>query len=122
MVTSAQEGSVPRLTVCPAAGCPELVPLGQRCDRHKRKPWSNTSRRNLERPADWPKRVGQVRHRDKGRCRWPGCRRKGDEVDHIVEVADGGSWELDNLRLLCTPHHKAKTAAARAARAERRAG
>ena len=114
---------MPRLTVCPRAGCPELIPVGASgCDQHKRKPWANTSRRNLERPADWPKRVGQVRHRDKGQCRWRGCRRKGEHVDHIIAVADGGTWELDNLWLLCEPHHETKTAAEREARAQRKAG
>ncbi|WP_443047786.1 HNH endonuclease [Streptomyces sp. H39-S7] len=31
------------------------------------------------------------------------------EVDHIVSVAKGGSWELDNLQTLCRPHHRRKT-------------
>jgi 5-methylcytosine-specific restriction protein A len=122
MVTSAQEGSVPRLTVCPAAGCPELVPLGQRCDRHKRKPWSNTSRRNLERPADWFRTRARVLRRDKHRCRAAGCRRKAEHVDHVISIANGGTWDEENLQSLCKDHHDAKTAAERVARAERRAG
>jgi 5-methylcytosine-specific restriction protein A len=31
------------------------------------------------------------------------------EVDHIVPVAKGGSWELDNLWVLCKEDHKAKS-------------
>jgi 5-methylcytosine-specific restriction endonuclease McrA len=31
-------------------------------------------------------------------------------VDHRVEVSDGGSfWDLNNLHILCKPHHDAKT-------------
>lgn len=39
-------------------------------------------------------------------------------LDHIVERKDGGAdFDLSNLEWLCTPHHNAKTARARAARA-----
>ncbi len=33
------------------------------------------------------------------------------ELDHIVPLIDGGGHELANLQTLCTPCHKAKTAA-----------
>ena len=35
---------------------------------------------------------------------------QGTEVDHIVNLAQGGSESLDNLQLLCAWHHKRKTA------------
>lgn len=39
------------------------------------------------------------------------------EVDHIVELADGGAFhDLANLRTLCIPCHKSKTREARRAR------
>lgn len=39
-------------------------------------------------------------------------------LDHIVERKDGGAdFDLSNLEWLCTAHHNAKTARARAARA-----
>lgn len=32
------------------------------------------------------------------------------QVDHIKPVSQGGTHHLDNLRVLCKPHHDAKTA------------
>ena len=39
------------------------------------------------------------------------------EVDHILPVADGGTDDPENLRLLCVPCHKGVTAAWRKSRA-----
>ena len=38
------------------------------------------------------------------------CGDIGNEVDHIIELAAGGENSLDNLQVLCTQCHKAKTA------------
>ena len=38
------------------------------------------------------------------RCTYP-----AQDVDHIVNVANGGSNSLDNLQALCDWHHKRKT-------------
>ena len=48
-----------------------------------------------------------VVHRDGG-CRFPGCDRPPGWCDahHIVHWADGGPTALDNLVLLCRPHHR----------------
>ena len=67
----------------------------------------------------WRKLRKKVIARDKGMCQE--CRRKGiynpgRDVDHIIDKADGGTDDMDNLQLLCVPHHTAKTAAAGAAR------
>jgi 5-methylcytosine-specific restriction protein A len=35
--------------------------------------------------------------------------RSGLEVDHIIPVAKGGSWEPENLWTLCKTCHTAKT-------------
>lgn len=35
------------------------------------------------------------------------------ESDHLVDLRDGGTNALDNLRILCRPCHKRKTAEAR---------
>jgi 5-methylcytosine-specific restriction endonuclease McrA len=49
------------------------------------------------------------------------CLKPGYEVDHIVEMADGGSFhEWLNLRTLCEGCHLAKTNAMRAKRAEKK--
>lgn len=38
------------------------------------------------------------------------CGDKATEVDHIIELAQGGTDEIENLQPLCTACHKAKTA------------
>lgn len=42
------------------------------------------------------------------------------ECDHVVETRDGGTNLVENLRCLCKPCHKAKTAAARRKRSTTR--
>ncbi len=46
--------------------------------------------------------------RDRG-CRFPGCERPPGWCDahHVQHWADGGATALDNLVLLCRPHHRA---------------
>jgi hypothetical protein len=60
-----------------------------------------------------------------GVCERPGCGRREPRMfaDHVVELKDGGA-ALDpaNGECLCGSHHSLKTAAARAARLERRGG
>lgn len=38
------------------------------------------------------------------------------EVDHIIELADGGSNDIENLQLLCVACHRGKTSQKRSAR------
>ncbi|MFE9455970.1 HNH endonuclease [Streptomyces californicus] len=46
--------------------------------------------------------------RDRFQCR--ACGGRTDlEIDHIVPVSRGGSWDPDNLWTLCRPCHRAKT-------------
>ena len=60
-----------------------------------------------------------ARRRDRWRCVL--CGERATDVDHIVELADGGSFhDQSNLRSLCREHHKAKTAESRRARAAAR--
>jgi len=48
-----------------------------------------------------------VRHRDRGRCRFPGCGRRGKLASHhLRHWADGGPTTLDNLVTLCGAHHR----------------
>jgi hypothetical protein len=53
----------------------------------------------------WLERV--LRHRDSGRCRFPGCERRVFlRSHHIRHWADGGPTDLDNLVTLCSAHHR----------------
>ena len=64
----------------------------------------------------------RIRRRDDYTCQR--CGADGHEVDHIVNVARGGTDDDDNLAVLCDRCHDAKTraeaAVARAARGRRR--
>ena len=42
------------------------------------------------------------------------------ELDHVVPLIDGGSWDRSNLQTLCVPCHRAKTAVEARDRAVRR--
>jgi hypothetical protein len=53
----------------------------------------------------WLKRL--LAHRDRGRCRFPGCEsERWVDAHHIHHWADGGPTDLDNLVLLCDAHHR----------------
>ena len=96
-------------SICLTTGC--LVPAVRdgRCGEHQlRKSWDRASARNASRPRDWSKRKARVLARDRFTCQQCGAK-ESLEVDHIVPVARGGSWEPDNLWVLCRPCHKRKT-------------
>ncbi len=47
-----------------------------------------------------------VRHRDGGRCRFPGCERtRLIDVHHLWQWEQGGRTDADNLACLCRFHH-----------------
>jgi hypothetical protein len=49
----------------------------------------------------------QLRHRDGGGCRFPGCgRTRWLEGHHLRPWTRGGPTDLDNLALMCLHHHK----------------
>lgn len=97
-----------------------------------------TSWRTAPRPKGWKNLRTQVIARDGGRCTWvqdfsdggtwrngahpKRCPTPGTDVDHIGDPTD---HSLGNLRLLCSDHHRGRTArqavAARQARAAARA-
>lgn len=63
--------------------------------------------------------------RDQGKCvdcpaNWPAWEWHEWQADHVVELADGGTDDLDNAVTRCVKHHRAKTAAARRARSRGR--
>ena len=58
---------------------------------------------------DWTFIRRSILWRDHHRCTL--CKKPGNEVDHIIELIDGGSfWEPNNLRTLCHECHRKKTA------------
>jgi 5-methylcytosine-specific restriction protein A len=72
---------------------------------------------NFYASREWRDLVASMKRERGNRC--ARCGASGRIIgDHIVERRDGGA-ELDrnNIELLCMPHHAAKTAAARKARA-----
>ncbi len=71
--------------------------------------WDSSNRRKD--PPYWPQLRSQVIARANGLCEHAdSCTYKGIDVDHIVNLAKGGTDSLQNLQLLCTWHHKRKTA------------
>jgi len=95
--------------ICLRAGCISKTIRDGRCREHQtRKPWQNTSARNQSRPSNWPSIRAQVLARDGFACQM--CGGRSDlEVDHIISVAKGGTWEMDNLWVLDSGCHKLKT-------------
>lgn len=64
--------------------------------------------------AAWQRQRKRIIRRDAGLCQ--PCLKVGRvtafaEVDHIVNLAAGGSDSDDNLQCICLPCHKVKTAA-----------
>ena len=81
-------------------------------------PWDSSRRRKD--PPGWGKIRQAVIQRAMGQCEYtppasasPGnpqrCGFPGTDVDHIVNLAQGGTDDLNNLQLLCQWHHKQKT-------------
>jgi len=83
--------------------CGTLYPANKECPQHPKRKGSTRQWRDV--------RV-VVLARDGFMCTWrleDGSRcqtRNGLHVDHIVPAVDGGPNTPDNLRTLCTPHHK----------------
>lgn len=44
--------------------------------------------------------------RSLGGCQWPGCRRHAQEIHHLRGVRAAGANAPENLRFLCTDHHR----------------
>ncbi|WP_086021171.1 HNH endonuclease signature motif containing protein [Streptomyces sp. Tu6071] len=96
-------------SICLNRGCVSKTTKDGRCSQHQiRRSWNRASSRNSSRPGDWNSRRARVLARDHFRCQK--CNALKDlEVDHIVPVSRGGTWELDNLWVLCKPCHRNKT-------------
>lgn len=109
-------GSRPR----PCMVCGVSTLCGNYCQVHE--PTVDEAARNAANPYRQaykdPAYASNRRHRfqrARGRCEAcqvalePG----GWECDHLVALRDGGTNEVENLRILCKPCHKVKTAATR---------
>jgi 5-methylcytosine-specific restriction protein A len=76
------------------------------------------------RGSAWMAQRARILRRDNGLCRCDECKARpapliAHEVDHIIELADGGSDDDRNLQSLNRECHKRKTEAARKARRQR---
>ena len=47
-----------------------------------------------------------VRHRDRNRCRFPGCHHHNTDLHHLRHWTAGGPTDTDNGCLLCPYHHR----------------
>ncbi len=93
--------------------CPGHVPALDEATRLARNPY----RRAYRVPAYARARQHRF-ERARGRCESCGITLDPGLWDchHVVEVRDGGTHDITNLRVLCRPCHRQVTAAARAAR------
>lgn len=77
--------------------------------------WANPARGSRQARgygASWDRLRRQVLERDCGVCQ--ACAREGlihpgNEVDHIVPKAEGGTDDLSNLQTICAERHRLKT-------------
>ena len=58
----------------------------------------------------WRRKREAILIRDNYTCRVCGLTTKDLEVDHIINVAQGGTDDDGNLQAICIPCHKTKTA------------
>jgi 5-methylcytosine-specific restriction endonuclease McrA len=75
--------------------CRALIAAGSYCERCRPRNGSKRAWRELRE---------QILTRDRWAC--VVCGEPATEVDHIVEVRDGGTDHPGNLRSLCAEHHR----------------
>jgi len=99
--------------------CSQMATKGGRCDDHQVKPWANASANTQALTGRQRSRLRERIIARDGECAV--CGSVNDlEVDHIIEVTDGGALEDEsNLQLLCVRHHEEKSKQAKAARRSR---
>jgi len=85
--------------VCPHHGCPQDQP----CPTHTPPPWAGSMERRPDalRGRRRQERNARILRRDGHRClaahHHPDCDGTGNEVDHIISLADGGNETDTNL-------------------------
>ncbi|MFI5802963.1 HNH endonuclease [Streptomyces sp. NPDC051561] len=100
-------------SICYRPGCPRRTLRLGRCALHAppAQPWARTSARNQDRTQHpvWQRRIKpRALARDGWACVACGSR-EALEVDHIIPIAKGGEWSLENAQTLCQPCHRSKT-------------
>lgn len=109
-------------SICYVRGCTSRTVHAGRCTLHApaERPWARTSARNIRRDPSWARRVRPLAlARDGFTCVFCGAR-EGLEVDHVLPIAQGGTWTLENAQTLCASCHRQKTIEER--RQKRRSG
>ena len=89
---------------CPK--CPNLQP----CAVHRRR-WGPHPRVKGGNGWQWSRIRARILQRDHNLCRIqaPGCALIATEIDHILNIASGGTDDDANLRAVCKPCHAEKT-------------
>lgn len=98
-------------SICYVRGCTLRTARAGRCETHAppERAWARTSARNLTRDRAWERTIRpRALARDRFACVLCG-EREGLEVDHVIPIAQGGTWTLENAQTLCKPCHRGKT-------------
>jgi 5-methylcytosine-specific restriction enzyme A len=88
------------------------VPGKSRCAEHITSNWDRRPPSKAY-SGRWASIARKVLQRDGFICQlaFPGiCKRRASQADHITAVAEGGTNELDNLRAVCPPCHRRRSA------------
>ncbi|MFI2909448.1 HNH endonuclease [Streptomyces sp. PDY-4] len=102
-------------SICLERGCVKRTFRSGRCVDHApaERPWARKSARNQTASSvlrGWERQVRpRALARDGFACLHCGGRERL-EVDHVVPIAQGGTWTLDNAQTLCQDCHKVKSA------------
>jgi 5-methylcytosine-specific restriction protein A len=81
-----------------------------RCEDHQIKPFAGAEDLwKAQRPKGWEKVRLKFIKDNGGMCASCGAL-NSRHVDHIKNLSEGGSWERENLQVLCAPCHRTKTA------------
>jgi 5-methylcytosine-specific restriction endonuclease McrA len=97
---------MPRRAMRQCAKCRRLHDE-QRCP-HCYQPWSTSTRGNGSTRA-WRRLRLAVFAEQSYICAVDGCSLLCTELDHVINLASGGTDERSNLQGLCTDHHREKT-------------
>lgn len=99
-------------SICYESRCTRRTVYRGRCAEHAPPAWETTSARNRTRGPEqraWERVIRpRALARDGFACVACGAR-EGLEVDHVIPVAKGGKWTLDNAQTLCQGCHRIKS-------------